>query len=136
MRLIYVAHPVRPIDGETVRGNAERAEEWLVALSIANPDVAFVAPWTALVRARPDDDADPELRARALRTCEGVARRCDGIVLCGPRVSDGMRREAIACIACGGFVYRLNGEPRGAILAPGSGMGGLDASRALAQYRA
>ena len=99
MRLVYVAHPVAPADGETVEGNAEQAERWLVALTEANPGIALIAPWTTMVRRRPGDDADPAARALSLATCAEVASRCDEIALCGPRISRGMLEElrAVGC---------------------------------------
>lgn len=104
MRLIYLAHPVSPLDGETVESNLASAERWLVGLSARNPDAVFLAPWIQALRLGIGDDSDPVSRELGLQGCEAVAAACDEIVLCGPRVSRGMARERSAC---GGRAWRL-----------------------------
>jgi hypothetical protein len=96
--LIYLAHPVAPPPGstETVDSNLDDAESDLVALQRANPDMAIVAPWIQELRLRIGVDFDPESRRRGLARCRATAARCDGIVLCGPRISSGMLGELTA----------------------------------------
>lgn len=96
MDLIYLAHPVAPVGDETVASNLDSAERWLVALQRANPGVAFVAPWIQELRLGIGDDSSPEDRARGIARCRAAAARCDGIALCGPRISRGMLAETIA----------------------------------------
>lgn len=105
----YVAHPV---SGD-VEGNVRRALRWLRYLRARWPDVVFVMPWVAALLAG-EDDRDPAQRERGLRDCEVVAARCDGIVLCGGRISHGMRRELAAVVDSGrGYIdlTNLGAEP-------------------------
>lgn len=93
MKTWWLAHP---LGAGTRRGelvNLQAAEAWLAALSHAEPDAAIIAPWITSLRAQIDDDRDPAARARAMRRNLAVVRRCEGIVLCGPRLSPGMREE-------------------------------------------
>lgn len=90
--VFYVAHQV---SGD-VHANVSRAIEWLGWLMRTVPDVAFIMPWASALAAG-EDDTDPAQRARGLLDCQATVARCDGIVLCGARVSSGMalEREAI-----------------------------------------
>lgn len=98
MDLIYLAHPVRPLEGstETVLSNLADAEWHLVHLQRANPGFAIIAPWIQELRLGIGDDANPEDRARGIARCRATAARCDGIILCGPRISSGMLAELAA----------------------------------------
>lgn len=122
----YVCHPLRPTAEELVavrdcefgvvddvrvatRVNLDRALRWLAWLRRTFPEVTFIAPWIAAVLSG-EDDADPVKRANGLRDDCRVVRRCDGVVLCGGRVSEGMalerdRAEAVADLTA------LGGEP-------------------------
>jgi hypothetical protein len=118
----YVAHPVHPAEEEVtegfrrlrgyvggspgerelrelreeiVRANIASAKVWLVWLSRRFPTVTFIAPWIAALDGGGGDDLDPECRRRGIRDCLRTVRRCDGIVLLGGRVSNGMREEAL-----------------------------------------
>lgn len=109
----YVAAPLRPTEDEiesaldddgypyrtraaaavAVRtGNCHRALRWLRWLRRYFPEVTFIAPWVAAVMSG-EDDADEAQRERGLRDDCRVVARCDGIVLCGGRVTGGMSRE-------------------------------------------
>lgn len=68
-------------------------EVWLAWLRATYPAVTFIAPWITAIESGADD-RDQEQRARGLRDDVRVVCRCDGIVLCGGRVSSGMRHEA------------------------------------------
>jgi len=98
MDMIYLAHPVAPLPGstETVESNLDDAEWWLVHLQRANPDAAIIAPWIQELRLRIGVDSDPESRRRGLARCRATAARCDGIILCGSRISSGMMGELTA----------------------------------------
>ena len=87
----YVAHPVGAPTVEGVLANLERAERWLRWLILYEPDIAFSMPWLPYLRVL--SDADAAMRARGLRDDCAMVARCDGIVLCGGRVSDGMQQE-------------------------------------------
>lgn len=77
-----------------VRANLERAMRWLAWLRKSFPETTFIAPWIADIQAAGDDaDPDPSQREAGLVDCCAVVERCDGIVLCGGRISSGMRRE-------------------------------------------
>jgi hypothetical protein len=91
--VLYVAHPISPGDGETIGENLQRAMRWFAWLRAAFPQDTFIAPWIATVMSLHGDDS-PDLREAGLRDDCAVVERCDGIVLCGPRVSSGMQREA------------------------------------------
>lgn len=102
--VVYMAHPVGAEDAAGVDANLSRAVRWYAYLLKAEPDYAITAPWLAALLARIQDDASPADRERGLRDNAAFAARCDGIILCGGRVSDGMRREMHAVICAGGWV--------------------------------
>lgn len=87
-------HPVP--DAERValalRANLDRAMAWLAWLRRSFPETTFIAPWIASVLAG-GDDTDPVQREAGFVDDCAVIERCDGIVLCGGRISEGMRRE-------------------------------------------
>lgn len=117
-QLLYMAAPLRPTEEEIAaacdrltapgrerpaglvvhasrlctKDNLDRAMRWLAWLRRSFPETTFIAPWIAAVLSG-EDDADPAQREAGLRDAEAVIERCDGIVLVGPRISDGMRRE-------------------------------------------
>lgn len=98
-RLVYLAHPVKPMGGESLRGNFESAEEYRQALS--NAGVLVVAPWMWELQLRLDvgvfSAAEGKDREVLLQRCERYASACWAVALCGPRVSEGMEREWRAC---------------------------------------
>lgn len=99
MDLIYIAHPVRPIEGstETIESNLADAEWYLVHLQRANPDVAFEMGWALELRLGIGDDNDPLSRAAGLARCvSGKAARCTGIAICGPRIGSGSFAETMS----------------------------------------
>lgn len=107
-QVLYVAHALRPTNTEiehtpwnplvemraavALRANLDRAMAWLSWLRRSFPETTFIAPWICIVLSG-DDDSDPAVRERAMQDNFAVIERCDGIVLCGPRISEGMRRE-------------------------------------------
>jgi hypothetical protein len=106
--LIYMAHPVRPIDGETLAGNIERAEAWLVWCQRNFPAWVVIAPWLAELRAYGlDEEGEREQRAAGMARQLEVVRRCDGVVLVGGRVSPGMREEARTSLLSGREVHKV-----------------------------
>ena len=101
-KVIYVAHPV----AGDVTANLARALRWLHWLSSQNPDDAVIAPWIANIMSG-EDDNDPAARARGLAHDVTVVKRCDCLILCGGRVSQGMAIERDAMLASGGQVIDL-----------------------------
>ncbi len=99
--VFYVAHP---LTGD-VEGNLARAKRWLRALMEAHPEATFCLPWSVFCELGSDDDE--AYRARCLRDDVAIAGRCDGIVLCGGRVSAGMLRELGAVLERNGLVVDL-----------------------------
>jgi hypothetical protein len=74
------------------RNNVRAAGRWLRWLRREFPETTFIAPWMVSILTG-DDDSDPAQREAGLADCCATVERCDGIVLCGPRISSGMRRE-------------------------------------------
>lgn len=87
-QLLYVAQAF----AIELRANIDRAMHWLNWLRVSFPETTFIAPWIASILAGADD-SDPAQREAGMRDNEAVIERCDGIVLCGGRISEGMRRE-------------------------------------------
>lgn len=113
--VLYVAHPLTPTDAEiraigvpsdgateytlrehAVRENLARAQRWLTWLRVAFQETTFTAPWLSNILAYGDDAYIAAFERGGVDAC-AVAERCDGIVLCGGRISDGMRREMEHC---------------------------------------
>ena len=64
----------------------------LAWLRVSFSETTFIAPWIAGVQSV-GSDGTPEEREAGMIDCCAVVERCDGIVLMGPRISSGMRRE-------------------------------------------
>lgn len=107
VELWYLAHPVGAADRAGVEANLARAGRWLAFLLAVEPNVAIIAPWLATMLAGVQDDANPEHRRRGMRDNLAAARRCDGIVLCGGRISIGMGDEIGAVLDESGAVSDL-----------------------------
>lgn len=90
--ILYVAHPLGAPDRAGLDDNVRRAMRWLSWLRRSFPETTFIAPWIAAVLSG-EDDADPAQREAGLVDADAVVARCDGVVLCGGRVSSGMARE-------------------------------------------
>jgi hypothetical protein len=99
---VYLACPVRPIEGETKEGNLELARRYYRALSLAHPDKVFLAPWLLnceVFDETPENVAKGMERNQAVIDLLAAYDRVTQLVgselwLVGPRVSDGMRAEA------------------------------------------
>lgn len=87
---VFVAREARV--HPALRANIDRALRWLAWLRKSFPETTFIAPWIASVLAGADD-TDPAQREAGMADACAVVERCDGIVLCGGRISEGMRRE-------------------------------------------
>jgi hypothetical protein len=106
--VLYFAHPLRPTEVEiaacradaldpepvatALRANLARAQRWFCWLRRSFPETTFIAPWISAVLSG-EDDSDPVQREAGLVDACAVIERCDGMVLCGGRVSSGMLRE-------------------------------------------
>lgn len=105
----YLAHPL----GGDVDANVERAVRWLAWLMPLEPHLAIVAPWLPFVQVfrlitKPgDDDRGHPFRERCMRDNLAVARRFDGIILCGGTFSQGMREEQAYVETSGGWTADL-----------------------------
>jgi hypothetical protein len=90
MKVLYLAHPV---SGD-ITGNIIRARRWLRFFARHAPSVVVICPWLPDLEVLPLRDDVPDQRERGLQRCEAAAALCDGVVLAGGRISEGMRREA------------------------------------------
>ena len=105
--LAFLACPVGSATREGVDINLRVATIGLAWLLDAEPDYDITCPWLGTLLSGIEDDANPLHRARGLRCTTHVARRCDGIVLWGARISEGMEREIEAVTSSGGWVSDL-----------------------------
>lgn len=85
-----MAHPVA---GDVV-GNVARAKRWLAWCLEELAGVVVIAPWVHDIECLPLRDEDPGDRMLSLERCAAAAGVCDGVVLVGGRVSEGMAYEA------------------------------------------
>jgi len=90
--LLYLAHPV---SGDPV-GNSAKAERWVRWCIDAFEEHDITAPWITYVRVLDDDNQAH--RFRGLSMSLAAAARCDGIILCGGRVTNGMAMERDAIV--------------------------------------
>jgi hypothetical protein len=89
MLAVYMAHPLTAPDRDGIERNRTRAAAW--AAWLWKQGFAVECSWIVMTG---ELEETPENRELGLRSdCEQV-RRCDVVVLCGPRVSGGMLREA------------------------------------------
>lgn len=107
MRVLYMCAPV---SGD-IAGNLARAKRWLRWLNAAPAyqDAAVICPWMTDLEVLPLRDDGQEERERGMQKCEATAARCDGVILVGGRISNGMAREAAASRAAGKRVIDMTG---------------------------
>jgi len=108
---IYLACPVRPLPGssETKESNLARAREYYRRLSDAHPDKVFLAPWILNCEVFPETseaiaigmkrnyaviDLIAAYEPPYMRAAEGWIKNTNRLWLCGPRVTEGMQKEA------------------------------------------
>lgn len=97
-RLWYMAHCLTPIEGETLEGNLASAKNHLLSF-LKHRKNRVIAPWIAHVETLLPffEIMTPEERKAAevfgMDVDLDVVRRCDGIILTGPRISYGMGLE-------------------------------------------
>ena len=126
--ILYLAHPL----GSDVDNNAARAVRWLAWLMEREPEHTIIAPWLPFVNvfrlrgeAAATDTGHP-FRERVM--CDNLAsvKRCDGVVLCGGRISPGMQQEVDAAQP-GDWIFdltELGDEPAAARIGPVLGVYG------------
>ena len=103
--IIYMAAPVGAPTVTEIRANLARARRWLWWLRRTRPNDTILCPWIADVELALDNQGDEKTgRANGLRDCEAIVSRCDGIAVCGGRMTDGMARE------CGAFLRATLGH--------------------------
>ena len=112
-RVLYVAGPLRG-DGtpEAIRGNQLRMQARARLLQDLLPEAALVVPHCNFSFM---DEAGPgglAVRARVLAACERLLLRCDGLILCGQELTEGMAMERAAAIAAGLPIVQLPEAPR------------------------
>ena len=87
--LWYLAHPVAPDEGHTLKQNIRDGQEWWAFLTRAG--FMVTAPWIGLCLTL--DDNDETDRKIGMEVDLAVLRRCDGLIHTGHTVSNGMRIE-------------------------------------------
>lgn len=85
-KIVYLAHPVGYATGERTK-NLENVQKWFLWL-IHNTDWTISVPWFIYV-----SNLDETYRKRALRDDLAILDTCDGIVLTGGKISEGMAME-------------------------------------------
>lgn len=100
MIAVYMAHSLSAPTREGVEQNRQNAAKW--AAWLWRQGFSVECSWIVCTG---ELDETPENRELGLRSdCEQV-KRCDVFVLCGPRVSSGMLREAGAAKIIVDFTY-------------------------------
>ena len=113
MKLFFMAHPVGPYIAHdantqtqkeiTVQTNLNRAIFWQsICLSEGFPTII---PYYELCHAL--DDSKPEDRKFGMAIDREVISRCDGFILCGEKVSNGMAEEFAYAKECDKPFIRL-----------------------------
>lgn len=118
--LAYLCAPVAAPTRALLKDNLWRAKlnyDWLRPIC-RRIGIDLIAPWLLAMIHGTDDDSDPNARERALQECENVARRCDGVILTGYYVSEGMGRELAACPGWVCDLTSLEGECVPELLSP------------------
>lgn len=93
-----------------IRANIDRALRWLAWPRKSFPETTFIAPWICDILSGADD-SDEAQREAGMQGNFAVIERCDGIVLCGPRISQGMRMEMEHGRTHSNVVMEYEGDP-------------------------
>lgn len=104
---VKIRHSQTTLTAMATRANVDLAQRRLRWLRLNFPETTFIAPWIASMLGG-DDDSDPDQREAGLIDAETTIARCDGVVLTGNRISDGMHREAESGIRSHAFVSRFD----------------------------
>lgn len=104
-KLYYLAHPVGPNDFDSLETNLDDGAKWWAFL--ARRGIFVDATWYGLCMVL--DDYDPEDRKLGMEIDKIVLKKCDGLILTGKIVSEGMKEELEICINKGVEVINLVG---------------------------
>jgi len=134
---MIVAYIACPYSAETSEGRTEnrrRARKW--AAWAARQGLSPVCSWIALTQ---EFEETPELREMGLAIDCAQVERCDLMLLCGPRISSGMLREASVAKAIVDFTwleFDLPEDPIGAplLLQDGQIISFVEAERRAAKH--
>jgi len=86
--ILYLAHPVRADDRAGILANLERAQRWILWLAEHTPH-AISVPWMPYVLALDEG----RWRSRGIQDNLASLARCDGLVACGDRFTEGVHEE-------------------------------------------
>lgn len=103
--LFYLACPVSPTDDETIESNLKRGLECLAWLN--RNGFKTIAPWIELCYALDDNDTIDREIGMAVDIV--ALKRCDGIIMVGPRISSGMAAERDIMIGLDRVVHDCTG---------------------------
>jgi hypothetical protein len=110
-KFVYLACPLSPIEGETVEGNIKRAKSIYRQLCLEFPDVVFLTQWIVNVEVFEDT---PEFRHKGMERNFAIIKLVAVIGgelwLAGPRVSSGMKSEALVAVDLGIKCCRVGGR--------------------------
>lgn len=104
--VFYIAHPVAP-DYHS-GSNVAKARRWWSWLSQNDRTRVYIAPWIVEVEQCIRQRVQTNYEQALLDDME-VVRRCDGIILCGPKISSGMQKELDCATECGLEVIDITG---------------------------
>lgn len=91
-KLVYIAHPYSDNPDENLR----LALAW-VRFAAKQPSIVPIAPWIEYVQTL--DNENVREKELGMRLNFAVLERCDEIWLCGPYMSEGMRREEAVAVS-------------------------------------
>lgn len=111
-RVLYLAGPFRG-DGsrQAIHRNQMRMMARARLIQDLLPEAVLVLPHTNFAFLDESGPGGLDVRARALAACERLLLRCDGLVLCGTTLTEGMARERDAALAAGLPIVQLPDIP-------------------------
>lgn len=111
-KVLYLAGPFR---GDGSRPAIQRNQMRMMArarlVQDLLPEAVLVLPHANFAFLDESGPGGLAVRARALAACERLLLRCDGLVLCGRTLTEGMRRERDAALAASLPIVQLPDLP-------------------------